>query len=327
MEDTLTTENEDSQVEVIEEQVENNEEQVEESTNGESYDDAWDKLDLDDSSTVDSILGETETPTEETVDATVPTEEEEAVKAFMDAAPVLKFKGKDIPIDDPQEMIDLAQKGFSFETEMGKIKPQKKILNIVEEVPVEVLQAVADLQAGKQDALDYLRDHYKIEDSTETDDYFGDNNEEKPSSTYTPEVKMDNPIEDYWTEFSKDHQEEAGKVSDIYKDLDQSFQAELYKPEVFPAFVQSVQTGEFDDVYPIAVKERVLNPALSWLDAYTTAAQKVGQPEAKRNDPQPSAQIPVTNAPRVVKDSDAASRIWDDDDAFEQMQQEIFKQG
>jgi hypothetical protein len=94
---------------------------------------------------------------------------------------------------------------------------------------------------------------------------------------------------------------------------------------MFPAFVQSVSTGEFDKVYPLAVKERVLNPALSWVDAYGAAAQKVSLPETKRNDPPASAQIPATQTPRKVNESDAASRIWDDnDDAFNEMQKQIF---
>jgi len=329
MEDTLTTENTDSQVEVSNEPAENNESQVEESTTETSYDDAWDKLDLDNVEAVDSVLGVEQ---EEAVNKeTEPeqTEEEEATEAFMKAAPVLKFKGKDIPIEDPEEIIALAQKGFKLETEMSKIKPQKKVLNVVEDVPLEVLQAVADLQAGKQDALDYLKTHYGVKDNTESDDLFGFDNDEpkKEESTYKPEVKVENPIEEFWGEYSKDNQEVAGKVSDIYKDLDQTFQAELYQPGVFQAFVSSVETGEFDEVYPLAVKERVLNPALGWIDAYATAAQKVGTVKQERNDPPPSAQIPATKAPRAQRPSDAAAAIWDDDEAFERMQKEIFAQG
>jgi len=328
MEDTLTTENTDSQVEVSNEQVTEETSQVEQSTTDTSYDDAWNKLDLDDESSVDELLTPAETSEDTTEEVKEQTEEEIATEAFMKAAPVLKFKGKDIPIDNPEEIIALAQKGFKLETEMSKIKPQKKVLNTVEDVPLEVLQAVADLQAGKQDALEYLKDHYGLKDNTESDDYFGINNDEpKGESTYKPEVKVDNPIEDFWNEYSKDNQEVAGKVSDTYKDLDPTFQSELYKPGIFQAFVASIETGEFDDVYPLAVKERVLNPALGWIDAYSAAAQKVGQKPAERNDPQPSAQIPSTKAPRAASQQSSADAIWEDDDAFLRMQDEIFNQG
>jgi len=52
---------------------------------------------------------------------------------------------------------------------------------------------------------------------------------------------------------------------------------EVYKPQMFEAFVDSVNTGEFDTVYPIAVKEKALNPALSWVQAYQVGAKKTGQ--------------------------------------------------
>lgn len=329
MEDTLTTENEDSQVEVSNEPTTDEESHVEESTTETSYDEAWDKLDVNDMEAVDSVLGNEEEVQEASEEPAEMTEEEEAKKAFMEAAPTLKFKGKDIPIEDPDEIIALAQKGFKLETEMSKIKPQKKALSIIDGVPLEVLQAVADLQSGKQDALDYLRDHYGVETSKESDDFFSEYNDEpkKEDSTYKPEVKVENPIEEYWNEFAKDNTVEAAKISEVYTDLDPSFQSELYKPEVFPAFVESVRTGEFDKVYPLAVKERVLNPALSWMDAYGAAVQKVGLPTQEKTEPPKSAQIPATKAPRTVKETDAAAAIWEDDEAFTRMSQEIFAQG
>ncbi len=324
MEETLTTENTDSQVDNNIEPSNTTEEQVaEESTTTDlSYDDAWDKVDLDDANTFEPMLNDAP---EETVEATEEpsTEEVEATEAFMSAAPVLNFKGKDIPIDNQEELLKLAQKGFSFEAEMTKIKPQKKVLNTVDGIPLEVLQAVSDLNQGKQEALEYLKDHYGVKDTT-SDDMWNDNEEAPAESTYTPEVTVDNPVKDYWDDYAQGNTEAAAKVSDVYKDLDQSFQSELYKPEVFPLFVNSVESGEFNDVYPLAVKERVLNPALSWVDAYATAAQKVNKPEAKRNDPPASAQIPSTQEERNVSPTGAADRIWDDNDYFEEKNREIF---
>jgi len=325
----LTTENKDSHVETIDDNpAEQTEDQVQE-TNELSYDEVWDKLDVNDEESVNKLLfnnDESEQPAEETPEAEEKSDEEqEAIDAFMKAAPVLKFKGKDVPIESPDEIIALAQKGFKLETEMAKIKPQKKVLSIVEEIPVEVLQAVADLNAGKQDALEYLREHYGLKEDKADDDMFGDYNDEsnKETSTYKPEVKSEDPVSEYFEGYSQENPEVAGKVSSLYKELDQSFQSELYDPRVFPAFVKSVETGEFDEVYPLAMKERVLNPALSWLDAYTSAASKVNQAKPERNDPPASAQVPgnADGKRNVTIDADA---LWEDDDAYNRMKKDIF---
>lgn len=329
MEETLTTENVDSQVEENVQAEENS--QVEETTTETSYDDAWDKLDLDNVDEVSKVLEEgiqNEQP-EDTANESEETEEEAAKRAFMEAAPVLKFKGKDVPVDSPDELVNLAQKGFKLETEMSKIKPMKRKLSMVEEVPEEVLQAIADLQAGKQEAIDYIREFYGVETEKDPDDFFSYDNDEpkKESSTYKPEIKQENPIEEFWNEFAKEHTKEAAVVSETYKELDPSFQAELYTPDLFPAFVESVRTGEFDKVYPIAVKERMLNPALSWIDAYGTAVQKVGIQEPEKTEPPASAQIPSNKTSNRQVSKTSADEIWENDEAFKQMQQEIFTQG
>lgn len=297
------------------------------STEDKSYDDAWDNIDLADEEAF-ANLGKNDTPEPEAIPAdeeSVEAIETKANEAFMNSNPTLKFKGKDIPIDDPQELIDLAQKGFKLETEMANIKPQKQILNAVEGVPLEVLQAVADLHSGKQEAIDYLKSQYGIQESVDESDFFG-NTEDKPTSTYKPEVKTENPIEEFWTDYTKNDQQGAAKVSDIYGQLDSSFQNEIYKPQVFEAFVQSVSTGEFDEVYPLAVKEKTLNPAVSWIQAYTAAAQKSGSVQSQKTEPPASATPPPSgNESREFSDSSKADMVWEDDDYFKKMDADIYK--
>ena len=326
-------ENEELTTAPVEEQVEITNEQpteqteVEKSTNESNYDDAWDNLDLDNAESVDTLLGDTTTEVkDEELKVAEKSEEAIATKAFMDAAPVLKFKGKDIPIDSPEEIVALAQKGFLMESEQAKIKPYKKMISTVSDVPLEVLQAVADLNSGKQEALEYLKDHYGI-DSKQDDDYFGENNDDvKTDSTYTPEVKEEDPVKDYWDSIVSEDSEMAAKVNSAYKDLDPAFQNQIYDPALFPAFVESVKSGEFDRVYPIAMKERMLNPALDWVSAYQSAAGKTGQ-QPERNEPPASAQQPRQEQVRRLDSSANADAIWDNDEAFEKMNREIFSQG
>ena len=319
----LTTAPVEEQVEITNEQPEEQTE-VETSTTESNYDDAWDNLDLDDAESVDTLLGDTVTEVkDEELKVAEESEEAIATKAFMDAAPVLKFKGKDIPIDSPEEIVALAQKGFLMESEQAKIKPYKKMISTVSDVPLEVLQAVADLNSGKQEALEYLKDHYGI-DSKQDDDYFGENNDDvKTDSTYTPEVKEEDPVKDYWDSIVSEDSEMAAKVNTVYKDLDPAFQNQIYDPALFPAFVESVKSGEFDRVYPIAMKERMLNPALDWVSAYQSAAGKTGQ-QPERNEPPASAQQPRQEQVRRLDSSANADAIWDNSEAFEKMSREIY---
>ena len=316
-ENALTTETTESDVSV---------EPIEQSS---EYDEAWDKLDVNDSEAVNNLFAEPEESTttpDEQVQTTDEAIQEEASNAFMQSNPTLKFKGKEIPIDNPQELIDLAQKGFKLETEMSNIKPQKKVLQTVGDVPLDVLQAVADLHGGKEEALDFLRQHYGIE-QTNQDDYFSQTSDEEKPSKYKPETvsTMDNPIDDFWTDYAENNVASAGQVTEIYNGLESSFQSEIYKPDVFQAFVKSVESGEFDTVYPIAIKEKSLNPALSWVQAYGAAASKAPQPVTETNEPPISAQ-PATTAQqdRNVSASDAAARVWDDPAYFNEVGDKYF---
>ena len=324
--ETLTTAPTEEQVENIDEQTTDTTDVVNDTTTESNYDDAWDNLDLDNVDAVDRLLDEPADDTVSTPEAETPEKSEEdiATEAFMNAAPVLKFKGKDIPIDSPEEMIALAQKGFLMESEQAKLKPHKKIVNTVSDVPLDVLQAVADLNNGKQEALEYLRSHYKIENKQE-DDYFDSYNDEpkKEESTYTPEVKEEDPVKDYWDTVVSEDSEVAAKVNTAYKDLDPAFQNQIYDPALFPAFVESIRTGEFDRVYPIAMKERMLNPALDWVSAYQAAAGKSGNMPEK-NEPMVSAQQPRQTEPRKLDTQAKADAIWDNDDTYNQMERDIF---
>jgi len=306
-------------------------------TDTKEYDDAWDNLDLNDDSIFDrDVASTTETqplePAESNVDDLSTTNDtNNNIGAFMVEKPVLKYKGKDIPIDNESELISLAQKGFSYETEMANMKPKKKALGIIDGIPLEVLQAVADIHNGKPEAISYIKSEYGIKDTTASnndDNFWSDKPEqvEKVTDTYTPEVAVENPIETFWNDYSSNNQSAAAKVSDVYGGLEESFKAELYRPEVFPAFVQSVETGEFEKAYPIAIKEISLNPAMTWLQAYQVAVGKIGVPVQQQTEPPAGATPPANTgaADRNISESAKADMVWNDDKYFQELESKLF---
>jgi hypothetical protein len=319
---------------VVEEQVE--ETPVDTTTDSEyktAYDSVWDK-DINDDGVLDSI------PVQDTTEVTPEvfnTEIEDtstngtnnSIGAFMTEKPVLKYKGKDIPIDSADELISLAQKGFRMETEAAAIKPKKKVLQVVDGIPLEVLQAVADLHSGNAGAIDYLKSEYGIKDHTaDNDNLWGndsDTSDSQENKSYSPEVTPDDPVSDYFTEYASSNQVGAAKVNEIYSELDDSFKNEIYKPGVFEAFVNSVETGEFDSVYPMAVKEKTFNPAMTWIQAYQMALGKVGTKTPAVTEPPAAATPPKQQEKgRHMSGQSAADRVWNDPDYFAKLDAEIF---
>jgi len=106
------------------------------------------------------INGETESDNnQEPNDELVPPKDEQISEGLVIKNPVLKFKGRDIPVTSEEELINLAQKGLKLETEMGKIKPHKRLVDIIEagKITEEDLVAFSDARNGNQGAIDYFK--------------------------------------------------------------------------------------------------------------------------------------------------------------------------
>jgi hypothetical protein len=295
-----------------------------------AYDSVWDKdINEVDLNTIEDTTVQSPFEQVDEIEDTSTNGTNNSIGAFMSEKPVLKYKGKDVPIDSADELLALAQKGFSYETEMANIKPQKQKLRIIENVPVEVLQAVADLNAGKKEALNFLKSAYGIEDTKQESNGFWDegsnDNQTESQESYTPEVAPEDPVIDYFNEYAKVNQTGAAKVNEIYSSLDESFKAEIYKPNIFQAFVASVETGEFETVYPLAVKEKALNPAITWIQAYQMALGKSGQQQPAVTEPPAAATPPKQQEQgRHMSADSAADRVWNDDEYFKSLEAKIF---
>jgi len=305
------------------------------SNDNDAYEEAWNNVDLnntdmfnqEETTTVDD---ETQEVVEETVVENIDETIDKSFNAFMDKSPVLKFKGKEIPIDSPDELIALAQKGFKLETEMSKIKPKKRILSIVENIPEDVLQAVKDLHEGNKSALAYLKSSYKIQDDVQEssfDDLFA---EESEQVDYKPEVKNLDPVEEYWKGYLESDPSGAGKVSEVTKSLPEEFLSEVYTETMFPVFVNTVVSGEFDNVFPYAMKEKTLQPTLTWLQAYQLGAKRLSSKDEVTKKQEPTNAVSANRTSKTVpNDRNISStakydRVWDDESLYQEMQKEIF---
>jgi len=306
-----------------------------------AYNDAWDKTDINDDKVFDDMFSTTNDAPENVPAAQSPdllSEEttqgtNNNIGAFMVSKPVLKYKGKDIPIDNEAELISLAQKGFSFENEMANIKPHKKAIKIIDGIPLEVLQAVADVHSGNKEAINFIKSQYGIEETQAVADNSGENfwdgnKEETPApekSTYKPEMVKEDPVAEFWSGYANQNQASAANISEVYGSLDESFKTEVYKQDVFPSFVKSVESGEFDQAYPIAIKEKSLNPAMTWIQAYGVAVQKIGVTTPVQTEPPASATPPSnSNQPRHVSEDAKADQVWNDDAYFKSLEDKLF---
>jgi len=236
----------------------------------------------------------------------------------------LKYRGKEIWVKTEEEAIELMQKGLDYSFKMNKIKPLRNIASIIEESGLEPedVKALADAKQGKAEAIKYLANKFGIETEYE-DDIFSE--EEPTGEEYKPEVQQEDPIKEYYSDLTRRDPELAGKVSKVWDTLDETFKVELYNPEVFPAFVGSIQTGEFEQVLPEAVKIKALNPALSWIQAYQYAVQNVGSIENKTQEPSSvvKPKRPQKQRKRMKTIEETYDEIWNNK-SLEELEKEIF---
>ena len=340
VEETIDTETEPTET-AGSEQAEDT--QVEADANGETreatpqetteYDEAWDKIDTEVgfeeffSEQPQTTGSEEESQVEQAEEKPV----EEAPKGLVIENPVLKFKGKEIPIESAEELLTLAQKGLRFEIDMGKIKPHKRAIRLMEEsnISEEHLKALADALSGKREAVEYIAREAGIELKDESVNLFSDDTEPQ-GGDYKPAVEPQDPVKEFWDAFTQDNPTESAKVIEVYNDLDETFKAEIYKPDVFPLFVGSVTSGEFEKAYPVALKLKAMNPAANWLQVYAQAVQSLAGEEApvvpEKKEPPAAVHVskPTVRETKPVKEKDIEKRIWEDDSYEEELLNKLF---
>ena len=302
---------------------------TEETTEDTDYDSAWDNIDINNPS--DDLFSKTTDL--EGSDNGLEDQQEVETKPEVDQVettgltiknPTLKYKGRDIPVDSEEEAINLMQKGFKLENEMSKIKPYKSYIAMIEasNITEEDMKAFGDAMSGDKGAIEYLVEKIGYEPEVTKDDevdrFYDDEPKAKPEkkkNDYKPEVKPQDEVAEFFHEYTAEKPEEAGKVSQVYSDIDDEFKREVYNPQTFPMFVKSIETGEFDEVYPLAIKARVSNPALSWLQAYAVAGQRLkeGTKQPETEVPPKSTSIPKNGSSKRRTSGDSYDRAFEMD--------------
>jgi len=311
-EDVVETDNStEEQVEEVENQEVESIEKSTEETNVDEYEKAWESIDTNNPS--EDLFSETNVDmesTEVTEDQSNEVEEITQVdqQGLLIKNPILKYKGREIPVDNEEEAINLMQKGFKLESEMAKIKPFKSFLSILGNgnIKVEDLKAYDDAMSGNEQAKAYLTQKLGLQSTEESNGFFGEVDDKKQNvDKYNPEVPTQDPVAEYFANITEENPEVAGKVSSVYADLDDEFKQEIYNPQVFPMFASSVANGEFDKLYPIALKVRITNPGLTWLQAYQMAGKQQGTVKEKSEVPLEATKIPKQGSSkrRTPKDS------------------------
>ena len=245
----------------------------------------------------------------------------------------LKYKGNDISISSEDEAIALMQKGLDYEFKMSKIKPFRQAIQIIDDngLSKEDIQALADIKDGKAEALNYIADKYNVPMETQdeqNDNLFDDNGTTDNKVTdYKPEVSDNgtNEILNYFQEYSNSEPEKAGAVLGIYNNLEPSFQLEVTNNmPTFQAFIEDINKGVFNKIYPEVVKAKALNNNISWLQAYAGVAQKILKPNDVK-EPTGSVQRKQVQQRKATRNNgNDYETAWDDDTSFQEFEHQLF---
>ena len=203
------------------------------------YSKAWDEIDIH--NPPDELFGDMEpiedqgnldgtTEPAEDGDIDLTAEEDTTDDRIVIDNPVIKYKGKEIPVSNADELLALAQKGFDYETKMSKIKPHRAAIKVIESngIDLEDIQALADAKSGKESAIKYIAKKYNIPIGNQSDsgfDYFGSDDTPKEEQTdYKPKVETNiDPVAEYYQTVSQQDPELGGKVYKVYEELDPEF--------------------------------------------------------------------------------------------------------
>lgn len=306
-------------VETIEEASTNSEESP---SQDEAYDKAFDTIDLDnpDMSLFTESTNVEEEPEQTTVEDEIPEETAEESDPFaLDEdgylIRTLTDRGKEVKVT-PEELFTFGDKGTNYEVRNAEITPFKPYMKVLKEhnVGIEDVKALADFVGGKKEALKHLISKYDV------DVYDIDNSEEK----YTPETEQynSNPVEELWTSYQSTNPEESEKVAEVFNGIDEGFRNEVYNEGTFPSFIDDVNKGIFNELYPETAKIKALYPQASWIDAYSEANRRYVDKTSKKVIPNNVGAPRDTGNPSSTGKS-KADAIWSDNDAYDEMMKSV----
>lgn len=237
-----------------------------------------------------------EVPKEETQKATDTVAPE---KAFYDKVTAgFKANGKTYKIDDPDDLIALAQQGLNYNQKMAAIKPSLKIVRALQERGIESLEQLGellDLHDKKPEAIAALVqksgiDTYQLEEQ---------------AKNYVPSVPQVNEqlFEFEQTAKSLEGNPHFGTVVNHLQTYDEQTRQEIFtKPHLLSVLTDHVANGYYDQIMSRLEIEQATGRTrgMTFLQAYDAIGNQLfGQPQQAPVQ-QPVQQVPQTVPTQVV---------------------------
>jgi hypothetical protein len=289
-------------------------------SNRSEYDDVWDS-----DKNIDELLQEQSNSLQTEDNKNLSNVQEPTVqeqKQIVVTKP-LKYRGNEIWVKTEDELIELAQKGMDYSLKMNKIKPYRNLIAELENSNVDENDLLDFIKAlsGSEEAKVKVQSKLMLDINKEPNVLIGEDNED---NGIKQQVNNESFIDSIMNELASYDMEKYGKVANTMKKAEASFIGEVTQSEeLFRNFIGSVLSGEFDKVYPYAVKEKTLNPHLNWINAYVSAFKKLENNEfSKSEEPSDALQTDVksksSNNRKSIKEQ--YDEIWDNEHSIEELE-------
>lgn len=283
-------------------------------------------------------------PEQETIDESNVTEEQPQEEEAEEAQPqedssedtdvpsTYKLKSKGVEIDVTlDELIEMGNKSLDYTKKTQELAKHRSKVDYMHSnnISMDDLHRLADLKSGKKEVIaQYAKelgvDLYDIDTEKEY--------------TPSPEKAYSEPTEQdiFLQEVSQDA-ELTQKIKTFSDNIPQDFREKIAGDvNLFKAYVEDIRTGVAEQLKPIADKLSILNPSMSYFDAYVKAATdfsgQVQEPVQEAPVQEAPKQAPVDKS-KVGKPSgsksagDTSLNIWEDglsDDALvERVKQKV----
>lgn len=220
-------------------------------------------------------------------------------KAFYDKVTAgFKANGKTYKIDDPDDLIALAQQGLNYNQKMAAIKPSLKIVRALQERGIESLEQLGellDLHDKKPEAIAALVqksgiDTYQLEEQ---------------AKNYVPSVPQvnDQLFEFEQTAKSLESNPHFGTVVNHLQTFDEQTRQEIFtKPHLLSVLTDHVANGYYDQIMSRLEIEQATGRTrgMTFLQAYDAIGNQLfGQPQQAPVQ-QPVQQVAQTVPTQVV---------------------------
>lgn len=210
----------------------------------------------------------------------------------------IKDRGLELPINNMQELIKLAQQGLNTIRKAEAIKEHRQTIEMLKQSGIVEadIQMLADLKNGNKQALTGLAQRYNI-DMMELDD----------SKTYTPQFQPQYASEaDLVAQEIMADSSLAETFKSVVKDVPESFKAVMASDaKTLRAFSVDVQNGIAQKLLPETNKLLAMYPHLDFPTAYAEAGNRIFNAQV----PQKVVTAPVVDArpstARIVANADS----------------------